>query len=184
MGKEIEIVVVEDTSDDNGFSWVSGALRFGELDATSVNDMVTKVIAEAGSKQIKHLYIIGHAAPGDQSVGAGQSVDPSGDKALTIDTGTGQLVGRAETELLRLSGKFAPEAVITLGGCNVAKGEQGKALLKRISKLLGNVRVQGSDSTQRPLPGMEGNVIRCQGDTCWVQSANWLADSDVKKKKK
>jgi hypothetical protein len=70
MKSGIEIVAVEDTSDDNGFDWLSGAVNLGELDVTSVGDMVNKVIVKCGSKKIQHLYIIGHAAPGDQSVGA------------------------------------------------------------------------------------------------------------------
>jgi len=182
MGKGKDISVVEDTPSDNGFNWWSGFYRTGELDVTSVSDMVTKVIAEAGSNQIRHLEIVGHAAPGDQSVGAGQAVDLTGNKSLTLDTSTGKLYGKAEEQLLRLSSKFAPEAVITLGGCEVAKGEKGKALLKRISVLLGNVRVQGSEHTQYAKDGMEGTVIRCMGETCWVQQSG-PGDSGKKKKK-
>ena len=174
MKTGIEIVAVEDTSDDNGFDWIAGAVRTGELDVISVNDMVSKVIARCEGKKIQHLYVIGHAAPGDQSVGAGQAVDTTGQKALTIDEGKGKLFGDAETHLARLRGKFAPEAVVTLGGCEVAKGEKGKALLRRISTVLGNVRVEGGDTLQNALPGMEGNVIRCMGNTCWVESAAWF----------
>jgi hypothetical protein len=91
-----------------------------------------------------------------------------------IDQAKGKLVGDAETQLARLRGRFAPEAVVTLGGCEVAKGDKGKALLRRISTVLGNVRVEGGDAEQNALPGMEGNVVRCMGNTCWVQATAWF----------
>jgi hypothetical protein len=182
MSQAMDISCVEDSGgDDNGFDWWSGFFRTGELDVTSVNAMVTKVLARCQGKPIRTLEIVGHAAPGSQSVGAGQASDRTGAKVLEIRMATGTLLGDAETQLLRLRGKFAPEAVITLGGCEVAQGPQGKALLQRISTLLGNIAVQGSEHEQNPLPGMEGNVIRCKGNSCWVVQAG--RGSNGKKKK-
>jgi hypothetical protein len=169
MSREIEIVAVENTPSDNGFDWWEGAFHIGELDVISVNDMVTKVIARAGGRQIRGLTIIGHGAPGFQSVGAGQGADTGG-RSLNIDPATNLLRGDGERELSRLSGRFAPGAVITLGGCRVAEGAVGRALLQRISTLLGNVIVEGAEVIQNPLPGMEGTVIRCRGNACWVHA--------------
>jgi hypothetical protein len=173
MSEGIDILAVEDTSEDNGFDWVSGALSLGELDVTSVRDMAIKVIARAGAAKIRSLYVVGHASPGNQSVGAGKIADATGMRSLVLDPATGKLAGAGEGELARLRGRFAPKAVVTLGGCEVAKGPGGIALLRRISAVLGDVRVQGGDRLQRLLPGMEGNVIRCLGAVCWVQSAAW-----------
>src|SRR5262249_17963492 len=127
------------------------------------------------------LEIVGHASAGSQSVGAGQSSDRTGAKVLEVQMGTGKLLGAAEAQLLRLRGNFAAEAILTLGGCEGAQGPQGKALLKRISTLLG-VAVQGSEHEQNPLPGMEGNVVRCRGNTCWVVQAGSGSNGTKKKK--
>jgi hypothetical protein len=174
MSRTVDIVAVEDTPHDNGFDWLNAFFRPGNLNVTSVNDMVTKVLAQSGGRPIRSLYIIGHAAPGDQSVGAGQAVDSTGTKTLVIDPSTGQLAGNAEAELARLVGHFAPGAVVTLGGCEVAKGSAGQALLQRVSTVLGGIPVDGGDRLQRLTPGMEGNVIRCEGQTCRVYSKAWF----------
>src|SRR5262245_61783566 len=110
MSQSMDISCVEDSGgNDNGYDWWSGFFVTGEIDVTSVEDMVTKVLARSQGKPIRTLEIVGHAAPGSQSVGSGQANDPTGAKVLEISMGTGKLLGNAETQLLRLQGKFAPE---------------------------------------------------------------------------
>jgi hypothetical protein len=166
--------------DDNGggFSWLSGLFTIGEIYITSVAGLVDKALAEETKKgkKIDEMFIIGHGAPGWQGVGAGkgETADPNGEKSLEVDDATGKLKGAAETQLNRLKGHFAPGAVVTLGGCEVAKGTEGQKLLRAVSKALGGVPVQGGDVAQHSIsPGSEGNVIRCNDATCWVQSAAW-----------
>jgi hypothetical protein len=168
MSEGVDIVAIEDTPDDNGANWNNAFIRLGELDVVSVSDMVNKVIAKSNGRLIGHLTIIGHGSGGNQSVGDGQKFDPTGNRSLTIDVNTGALVGGAETDLVRLAGKFAPEAIVTLRGCNVALGDFGKMLLKRVSNLLGGVTVEGSEDLQYAGWSLEGTVIRCKRDTCWV----------------
>src|SRR5262249_38938825 len=102
MSQSMDISCVEDAGGkDNGFDWWSGFFRTGELDVTSVEDMVTKVLAQSQGQPIRTLEIVGHAAPGSQSVGAGQRIDPTGKKCLEISMATKTLRGSAETQLLR-----------------------------------------------------------------------------------
>lgn len=168
MSEGINITCVEDTHCDNSFDWASGVLRLGELDVVSVKDMVAKVIAECNGRLIRRLCIIGHGSPGCQSVGCGMRWDWTGRRALLVDKTNRQLVGEAATELARLAGKFAPEAIVTLGGCEVARGSYGKALLRGVSRALGGVIVQASEAMQTPVWALKGTVIRCKDDTCWV----------------
>jgi hypothetical protein len=169
MSEGIEIVCVEENPHDNGANWYAGAYRIGELDVVSVKDMITKVIAKSNGQPIRRLTLIGHGGPGCQSVGCGTYYDWMGRRCLLVEPTTWLLVGEAEAELARLAGKFAPEAIVTLAGCNVAKGAYGRGLLRRISKVLGGVTVQGSEGEQIPILWvLKGTVIRCKGDTCWV----------------
>jgi hypothetical protein len=168
MSEGIEIVAVEDSPLDNGATWINGAIRLGELDVVSVNDMVNKVLARSNGRPIRRLTLIGHGAPGHQSVGDGQGFDETGNRSLTFHPKTGKLIGGVEAELARLAGKFAPEAVVTLRGCKVALGDAGKGLLKRVSNLMGGVAVEGSEENHRAGYELPGTVIRCKGDTCWV----------------
>lgn len=143
----------------------------------SVEEMVNKLIAEAGSEQIESLLIIGHGYPGAQGVGCARKVsDNTGDKSLKFDLGEDgyrQLLGSAKKHLRRLRGKFTHNAVIALGGCKVAKDEEGRKLLSLISYET-NTFVEAGDENQKPLvPGWEGNVIRCYRDTHWIAKAKW-----------
>lgn len=166
--------------DDNGggFTWLSGLFSVGEIYITSVTSLVNRALhATKDGKRIDEMFIIGHGSPGWQGVGAGKGEedDPDGRKSLEVDAATDNLKGTAEAQLNRLKGKFAPAAVVTLGGCEVAEGAEGQELLRAVSKALGGVLVQGGDATQHAIsPGSEGNVIRCNVATCWVHSAAWF----------
>ena len=47
-------------------------LDFSYLLVGSVEEMVNKLIARAGSEQIESLFIVGHGGPGRQGVGCGR----------------------------------------------------------------------------------------------------------------
>jgi hypothetical protein len=162
------IICLEDAGSPDEFLSRSAKAYAGEIRVTSVSDMVTKAIAAAEGKLIRRLYVLGHGASGDQSVGSGQSFDPTGSYCLALRSDEFKLRGDAEAHLQRLKGRFTSDAVVTLGGCYVAKGDKGKALLMRVSSLLENVSVDASESLQKPWPGMEGIVVRCNRDVCRV----------------
>jgi len=70
--------------------------------------------------RVAFLFIQGHGEPGCQSVGAGaHAEDPDGLYSLSI-TEEGKLHPGTERILRGMSGCFNPNAVITLGGCQVA----------------------------------------------------------------
>ena len=139
----------------------------------SVEDMVNKLIAKAGSEKIEKLLISGHGSPGKQAVGCGRNIsNDSGDKSLQYDTIDFQLMGDAKKYLHRLRSIFTNDAVISLGGCNVAK-DDGTKLLSLISYETDTFVEAGDAAQNLILPGWEGNVIRCYRDTYWVALSKW-----------
>jgi hypothetical protein len=122
---------VEIPHDDNGYVWVSGAIRFGEVDVGSVKDMVDHILSHLGEDEcIGELVIIGHGAPGNISVGNGMSGSDSGKEISTTN------VSAWLPELLRLRCKFCEDSVVYLRGCNVGAGDQGAELLHLIRDAL------------------------------------------------
>lgn len=152
-------------------------LGFSYISVGSVEEMVNKLIARAGSEQIESLFIVGHGGPGRQGVGCGRGTgDDDGDKSLKYDLGASgyhELLGGAKKHLRRLRSKFTDDAVVALGGCSVAQGDAGKKLLSLIS-FETNTFVEAGDQDQSPLlPGWEGNVVRCYQNTHWVAKSKW-----------
>ena len=142
-----------------------------DIKVWSVQDMINKAIAAASQPgaRIKNLYINGHGAPGIQSVGLGkQSVDkdPTGERSLQLDPDWyGQLLGvTAWAGLGLLTDYMADDAMVTLSGCEVAAGGNGKALLRAIAAVIGTW-VQACDAKQYAwIPGWEGNLYKCSPD--------------------
>ncbi|NJD06014.1 MAG: hypothetical protein FIA97_05895 [Methylococcaceae bacterium] len=160
---------------DDPVSWIEGVFTVNEVTVTSVDDMVTKVLARIGSSSIQNLFISGHGAPGYQGVGGGTAWDYSGNKSLQVDPVTGKLKGTSEQLLRKLSPKFTKEAIATLGGCKTGNGPQGEALLKAVADCFG-IPVQAGTDNQRPfVPGMEGDVIRCDSTKCSNLGGSWWA---------
>jgi len=95
-----------------------------------------------------------HLEPGPEGTYDFQK-DPDGLRSLRLD-GSGKLVGDGRL-LNKLKGKFTAHAVVVLGGCEVGAGDKGDDLLKEVSRILGNVRVQAGIEKQNPLKaGCEG----------------------------
>jgi hypothetical protein len=169
--KPKSIVCIEESAKDDGFINKSAKNYRRELRVNSVGDMVDKVLRRLRGRMIQNLYIIGHGTAGYQSIGNGhQKLSPlteellkTNGKSLALLDGKLMLDDKAEEQLKRLKGQFAPEGKLVLGGCRVADEDKGKGLLIRISTLLDNLPVEGSEALQYPALGMEGLVIRCIG---------------------
>jgi hypothetical protein len=138
-----------------------------DIKVWSVLDMINKAMSVASKRaaKIKNLYINGHGAPGYQSVGAGTKWDSDGEKSLQVEqdgSNWGQLKGVASwAGLGMLSEHLADDAVVTLSGCEVAAGGQGKALLRAVATTM-SVWVQAADAKQFAwIPGWEGRVWKC-----------------------
>lgn len=164
------VIDVIDEADIVG--WLTGLTTWDEIAVTSVQDMVSQVLARAapyGVCSIFRLGVFGHASAGSQHLGTGGK-SWSDDKVITA----GNVSKRHGKTLARLKPYLRPDAIVTLHGCNVAAGKGGQILLQGLSKILG-VPVQGGVEVQRPLlPGMEGEVIRCSRARCMKLGSTWL----------
>ncbi len=124
------IVAVDSTTTDNGFLAGKAGKNAGCLRVDSVDDMVTKVIANAGGDKIRKLVIYGHGNKGLIVVGSGQD----GSVAGKIINGN---QADWEPHLSKLNGKFTNDGEIFLGGCNVGAGDAGANKLKKIADITG-----------------------------------------------
>lgn len=179
--KTIYIYVVDGSEGlfSNPADWLDSLFTVGDVTVSSVEDMVKKVEKRLGTSRIQNLFIGGHGSPGYQSVGAGSTWDSSGAKSLQVDASTGKLKGVAHGLLRRLAPRFVKGALVTLGGCQVGRDDK---LLKAAAAALG-VPVQAGKDNQRPLlPGMEGDVVRCDATACrnlgggswWASPGSWV----------
>ncbi|WP_286755873.1 DUF4347 domain-containing protein [Roseivirga sp. UBA838] len=130
----IEVLEQADKTMDNGFIPQRASAVAGELRATSVSDMVQKVLAhlQPGQK-IGRLTLSGHGAKGNISVGAGM-----GNIGGKIINGDATLW---KPELAKLKDKFdETRGELFLRGCNVGAGQAGSKKLKELADFL-NVKV-------------------------------------------
>lgn len=142
--KECNIVIVEDTSSDNGYDWTAGVIRIGEIDASSVSDMVTKILKHLDKEKccLKSLTIIGHGCPGNISVGNGQEGTDRNKQINDNEDVWGP-------ELDKLKARFCKDGKIYLWGCNVGADQAGADKLYKIAKRLG-IPVGAPTGTARP----------------------------------
>jgi hypothetical protein len=108
----------------------------GAIVGDSVEDMVQKVLTMARGYPIRSLTIYGDGAPGRISAGEGGDIDTS-------------LTASERQALLRLRGRFVPNASVALHGSEVAAGDRGEKLLLMLASLL-KVTVRAGVSYQAP----------------------------------
>ena len=138
----------------------------------SVTDMVNKVIAAAGGDKISRLIIYGHGASGVQSVGCGtigKAATSKTDNLFMVSLIDGKLKNNVETPLAQLIPHLAPDALLSLGGCQVGSSPDGEGLLKRLSAVLGIACEAGMWNQMPMFPGYEGPVVSCKGSVCITQ---------------
>jgi hypothetical protein len=150
-------VVDSGSGTDNGHINAQRLLHPGAIFAGDVGQMVTLILNRIGtSGNIERLRLFGHAAPGEQGMGNSEhTVKPY--QLIEID-GHGRLTNR--DQLARLCGHFAPNAVVELHGCNIARNHRGRELMRQLSALW-NVRVRGGVENQHADAGdrFEGPVV-------------------------
>ena len=181
--KPKSIVCIERTANEpagNTFLKDSAKIHRRELHVDSVAHMVDRVIRRLRGRSIQDLCIIGHGAPGRQSVGNGDYCFLGNGMSLVMRKDAFQLDGDGvEGQIKRLNTLFAPGGRLVLGGCRVAAEDIGKGLLMRLSVLLNNVPVEAGEDKQYPPKGMEGPVVRCVGSSyCIVTSRGVCDDAD------
>lgn len=148
---DIEVLEQPAAGLDNGFIPQRASAVDGELRATSVSDMVQKVLnhLKPGQK-IGKLTLSGHGAKGNMSVGAGIGNAPG--KIVNGDS------RHWKPELEKLKGKFDPSTgELYLRGCNVGAGEAGSKKLKEIADFLG-IKVSAPTGTVTSTGEENGSV--------------------------
>lgn len=168
----MNVVVIDGSDDDNGFLKRHRGGAPNALVVADVESMVQGILRRLGAQQsIDRLIIVGHGASGIIGAGDGEGNGSTlrlsghllpGEQVGTAARGLqvlgldrhGQLRGRAV--LGRLSGHFAPGAVVELQGCQVGRGHQGRELLRQLADLW-RVNVQASIDDQHFDPVLQGS---------------------------
>jgi hypothetical protein len=120
MADTVSFLMVENTSLFDMANFSPKFFSFSEW-VTSIPQLCTRLSWRRGGKLISQLYIQGHGVPGFQSVGQGvDGVDSSGLLSIGLDPNTRELHEKTAMYLRGIRGFFAPGAVVTLGGCQVA----------------------------------------------------------------
>jgi len=126
FGRNVDITVVEDSENDNGYLVQKAEHNPGCIRATSKEDMVNKVLNRLRFCDcIKTLKLVGHGSPGNISVGDGQGWE----SCKHINGNRDEW----EAPLSRLKGKFCKNARILLVGCHVGACESGRQKLQELA---------------------------------------------------
>jgi hypothetical protein len=134
----------------NGFNVAAGLFHIGEIDVSSVDDMVTQILDSLREGDcINTLTIIGHGSPGSISVGDGTGrVEGRYIGGATLDPGSPAYNPEMVTLLGRLTPRFCEDGQAVLRGCNVGNGDLGEMFVQRLADLWG-VRVRAHIGTIR-----------------------------------
>lgn len=121
----------------NGFNVAGGIATAGEIDASSVENMVEQVedsLAEGSC--ISSLTIIGHGSPGSISVGDGTGrIEGKHIRGGALDSTSDIYDAEMARLLARLTPLFCSNATATLRGCNVGDGPLGESFVQNLANL-------------------------------------------------
>lgn len=121
----------------NAFNVAGGVLTIGEIDASSVENMVEQVeesISEGSC--ISTLTIIGHGSPGSISVGDGTTrIEGRYIGGGALDSRSDLYSAQMARLLARLTPLFCSGATATLRGCNVGDGVLGASFVQNLANL-------------------------------------------------
>ncbi len=144
---EIDITVIDHNND--GYLGGTALFTLGELRASSIKDMVDKILAKLGTGQkIRKLTIVGHGNKGIIVMGSA--------KKLKSKQYINSNEAEWKPELSRLKGKFSANGEVFLRGCNTGAGAKGSAKLKKIADIIG-VKVSAPTGKVYPLSEESGS---------------------------
>lgn len=123
---------------------VRGYYSDGTIRVKSVWDMVTKVLeATKGQQEKIDIYLNGEGKANFQSVGAGSTQDPSGDRSLQVDS-NGELNQAAKIWLPRLVGRVRGIHLLGVEDSGWSANNKGSfPLFNAIATLLIGVHIYG-----------------------------------------
>jgi hypothetical protein len=140
----IHVHTIDASSNDNGQLARARNNHPQALLTRNVADLIRAILSRIGEDRIELLDIVGHGHSGQINVGGG--VRPTAEQVIAVDDWY-QLYN---ADLLgMLCGRFAPDAVVRLHACGLARGMRGEILLFKLAQLW-RVRVQGALVTQFP----------------------------------
>ena len=129
-GCEKDIVVVEDSANDNGYLTGKANGNPNAIRATSKQDMVDKVLNKLGKGDcIKTLTLLGDGSPVNISVGDGQGWE----NCKHINNNRDEW----EDILSKLKERFCKGGRLVLFGCHVGACEKGRDKLQELADFLG-----------------------------------------------
>ena len=141
---KLRITVVEKAGQDDPYNWWSARIRSDASKATSVEDMVSKVLARLGQDDCIHrLTLIGHGSPGNLSMGDQKDHVEGKHIGVANEAEWGGDIGR-------LKPRFSDGALLTLRGCKAGKGTEGRELVDLLHEKLG-VKVRAPTGLTTPL---------------------------------
>ena len=134
-----DITVVDWGENWNGFNIAAGLFHIGEIDVSSVENMVVQIenCLQEGDC-IRTLTIIGHGSPGQIAVGdgtgriAGRYIGGG-----TLDPTSPAYRPDMVATLARLTPRFCDGAQVILRGCDVGNGDLGEMFVQRLVALWG-----------------------------------------------
>lgn len=148
--------IVEEAAQRVGYANIKGG------DLRTIGAFTEQVLAVANGRKIRSLFVGAHGDPGRQNVGQYYALFANR-PSVSLDA-YAIADGRQLSELAPLAGNFTSDAVVTLGGCNVAAGNPGHYLLGMLARTW-NVTVQASEDIQYPMQGLEGtHLVVCRPD--------------------
>lgn len=117
-------------------------------------EYVERAVEDAGGKPIRSIELCGHGNEGVQNIG------PHGQPGANLRS---PLTPEQREAFRRLGEAMAPDGKIVLGGCNVARGPEGRKLMQEIAEASGRA-VEAGESTQLPTSGIEGRKVTVYPD--------------------
>lgn len=147
MGRIVHVVDATNASDKNNFALKSArkkgdlVIEYGGM-SNGLVQALRDVITATTAGRLGPLIFYGHGAPGIQGVTMGKFGGGVAHGSAITSAWLDQAEVQASFKMLR--GRFDADGVIVLRGCNIAEGNEGKDVLRRLSRIAG-VPVRGSD---------------------------------------
>gem|GEM_PF-1237131 len=127
------------------------------LHARNANELVDKTRKYIGPEQISSMYISDHGHSGHQKIGGGYLVEEKSDGVGATWISRYNIAPK----FLALRERFAPGAVLTLGGCRAAEGEMGVGMVRSVARQMGVTVRAGVFRQALGVWSLSGPAVRC-----------------------
>lgn len=134
------LTVLDWGEDWNLYNVAGGLVRVGEIEVSSVRDMVDRIKAQIDTfpeaECIGDLTIVGHGTPGTVAVGSGLSfIQGRYIGRMEIDPQSPTYSPQMRETLAELTPLFCNDATVTLRGCNIGQGAAGAEFVRLLAEI-------------------------------------------------